>query len=89
MEAKASETTTYNEMRPFLEEIKGYHWADLSVRGRDKNMPERPKKKDDHAMDMLRYAINWLEDSEQPKPEREIPLWMLNRQKTRNSWMGV
>lgn len=77
------------EMRPFLEEIKGYHWADLSVRGRDKNMPERPKKKDDHAMDMLRYAINWLEDSEQPKPEREVPLWMLNRQKTRNSWMGV
>jgi hypothetical protein len=44
-----------------LGELPNYVWDDqssaLSMR---RNLPERPRKKDDHAMDTMRYGVNFL-----------------------------
>jgi PBSX family phage terminase large subunit len=61
-------------------ELPDYRWRDLSpVTERDRDQPEEPRKKDDHACDALRYGI-----MSRPRPgmtaeertahqEREIP----------------
>ncbi|MFQ6606890.1 MAG: phage terminase large subunit [Fidelibacterota bacterium] len=76
------------ETIPFREEIGEYHWEDISVRGYDKNRPERPRKRNDHCMDMVRYLINYIEDAEKPKP-RDYPLWLHKRKVNPKAWMGV
>jgi len=71
---------------PFREEIKNYRLADISVQ--DKNMPEKPVKKDDHKMDEARYMINWIEDS--VKPDKIEDGWdFLFNKHTRHSYLGV
>lgn len=42
-----------------LDEIGKYKWKELKA-GDQKNEPEQPVKKDDHAMDALRYLINHI-----------------------------
>jgi PBSX family phage terminase large subunit len=41
------------------EEIASYRWKQLKI-GEEKNEYEEPVKKDDHAMDVLRYMINHI-----------------------------
>ena len=50
-------------------------------------MPEKPKKKNDHGMDMTRYTINHIEDSEKPPEERPVPEWLKARSAA--GFMGV
>jgi len=76
------------ETIPFRDEIGEYHWDDIFVRGYNKNRSERPRKKDDHCMDMTKYLINYIEDAEKPKP-KDYPLWLKKRRVNQKSWMGV
>ena len=54
-----------------LNEIGGYKWQALKV-GTQRNEPEQPIKKDDHACDALRYLVN--EIYAPPKPKKVKPL---------------
>lgn len=48
-------------------EISDYRWKDLSAsQERDRDQPEEPRKKDDHACDALRYGL-----MSQPRPAQE------------------
>jgi len=48
-------------------EIPDYRWRDLSPsQERDKDQPEEPRKKDDHACDALRYMV-----MSKPRPTRD------------------
>ena len=64
------------EMAPMKEELKNYVWDDLQAEG-VKNAPEKPKKINDHCVDMLRYEINEIEDSVKPEDYKE-PNWLKN-----------
>jgi hypothetical protein len=77
------------ENRPFVDEIGAYTWADLSVRSYNKNLPEKPNKKDDHMMDMTRYMINWLEDSKKPVKKKKEDYFGVFRRRPKTSYMGV
>jgi len=72
------------ELDPFLEEILDYTWESYKLEG-SKNAPEKPKKKNDHAMDALRYFINFIEETQPPRPTYIAPQW-LEKQKQINSW---
>ena len=49
-----------------IAEIPDYRWQDLSPTAeRDKDQPEAPRKKDDHAVDAFRYGI-----MARPRPKR-------------------
>lgn len=77
------------ELQEFRDEIKEYCWENISVRGYAKNRPERPRKKNDHWMDMVRYLINHIEDSEEPVSSTH-PLWQQQRESVHpKAWMGV
>ncbi|HEC61192.1 MAG TPA: hypothetical protein ENI27_02935 [bacterium] len=65
---------------PFVEEIKNYTWDDMH--------PEKPEKKNDHAMDMWRYVINAIEDSEEPLISK-TPWWYEDDLQISTSWMSV
>lgn len=50
------------------EEIPDYRWRDLSpTQEKDRDQPEEPRKKDDHACDAFRYGI-----MSRPRPRREV-----------------
>ena len=55
-------------------EVINYQWEQPSASRIDLNAPEKPLKKDDHAMDSLRYNI-WFAYERQskppPKPDRQ------------------
>jgi len=71
---------------PFIEEINNYRWDDVG-KGL-KNAREEPRKKDDHAMDCLRYAINHFEESGLRIPRNIPPSWLKDKI-TKNSWKVV
>ena len=71
---------------PFVDEITNYRWDNIGEG--IKNNREEPKKKDDHAMDCLRYAINHFEESGIRITKGMIPQWLKGKQ-TRNSWKVV
>jgi hypothetical protein len=52
-----------DENTPFIEEIQDYTWQGYNLEG-SKNAPEAPKKKDDHAMDALRYFVNFATEAD-------------------------
>jgi len=45
-----------------IREMMTYKWKDIKI-GEMKDQPEKPLKKDDHAVDALRYMINFLYDT--------------------------
>ena len=45
--------------RNLISELQTYRWKDLKP-GASIDEPERPQKKDDHAVDALRYGVNYL-----------------------------
>lgn len=78
------------ETRPFVDEIGNYQWEDLSVRSYSTKRQEKPKKRDDDCMDMMRYMINWLKDSVKPEKKKKDPYpYLFQKQGRRSSYMGV
>jgi|TARA_Y100000310_G_scaffold302350_1_gene339584 phage terminase large subunit len=73
---------------PFLDEIGEYHWEDISVRGYNKNRPEKPRKKNDHSMDMMKYLINYIEDADKPVIKENLK-WLRKQQSSEKAWMGI
>ena len=73
-------------MDPFIEEITDYRWEDYG--GDKKNASEKPMKKNDHAMDALRYMINHIETSVKPQPKRIPPEW-LQKKISKHNWKTV
>ena len=79
--------TLYGKKR--LEEIVDYKWKELKHGFETKNLPEEPIKKNDHAMDCLRYLVHYVEDSDSPvEKSDDYGLWGLLKPK-RNSWMSA
>lgn len=74
-------------MIPFVDEIQNYRWEDYKEG--IKNAPEKPLKKDDHAMDALRYFINYMEISKPISPKPHIPQWLLKKQQQTSNWKTV
>lgn len=68
------------ENESFVEEIKNYTWDDMH--------PEKPEKKNDHAMDEFRYMVNTIEDSEEPIKSVD-PWWYQDESEIGQSWMSV
>lgn len=56
-------------MRPLVNEMLEYHWKELRYGRDDKELPEEPIKRKDHAMDCLRYLVHEVMDSPRPKAE--------------------
>jgi hypothetical protein len=76
-------------MKPLLEEIVDYKWKELKHGFENKNLPEEPVKKNDHAMDCLRYLVHYVEDSFSPhEPSDDYGLWGFSQNK-RTSWMSA
>jgi len=76
-------------MKPLLEEIVDYKWKELKHGFENKNLPEEPVKKNDHAMDCLRYLVHYVEDSFSPhEPSDDYGLWGFSQNK-RTSWMST
>ena len=75
------------ETEPFRDEIKNYSWDEMVIQG-GKNAPEKPRKLNDHAMDMLRYAINYIEDSEKPIKSTD-PRWLTQQTTGKETYMSV
>jgi PBSX family phage terminase large subunit len=71
---------------PFIEEITDYRWNDIGS-GLSNNK-EEPRKKNDHAMDSLRYAINHFEESGHRMPNTIQPEW-LKETADKGSWKLV
>ena len=51
-------------------EIVNYQWEQPSPSRVDLNQPEKPLKKDDHAMDALRYMVAYAYDQGRPIPKK-------------------
>lgn len=72
-----------------LKEIANYRWKTLNKSVR-RNYPEEPIKKDDHAMDCLRYFANYI-DTPEVKEKVIIPKWAekLKKKYKEYSFMGI
>ena len=76
-------------MQPLVEEIVDYKWKELKHGFESRNLPEEPVKKNDHAMDCLRYLVHYVEDSFSPnEPSDDYGLWGFSQNK-RTSWMSA
>ena len=53
-----------------LREVVNYQWEQPSASRISLNQPEKPLKKDDHAMDDLRYMISYAYDQGRPEPSK-------------------
>jgi hypothetical protein len=73
-------------MDPFIDEITDYRWEDYG--GVKKNASEKPMKKNDHAMDALRYMINHIETAAPPVKKRIPPQWLRNRM-SKDNWKTI
>ena len=51
-------------------EIINYQWEQPSASKIDMNQPEKPLKKDDHAMDSMRYMVAYAYDRAPISPKR-------------------
>ncbi len=51
----------FSTMKESIEEIEKYKWKKISTTSED-DAPEAPRKKDDHAMDCIRYALMDMPD---------------------------
>jgi len=51
-------------------ELVNYQWEQPSASRMDLNQPEKPLKKDDHAVDSLRYLVNEVVASQKKKDTR-------------------
>ena len=55
-------------------EFGEYKWKELKLGQMiTKNNPERPQKKNDHAMDCVRYGVMEKVETEEPEPEVKDP----------------
>lgn len=74
-------------MSPLIDEIEKYKWKELKYNRENKASPEEPVKKDDHALDCIRYLIHEIFES---KPESKDEGWYpLFEEKSKYSWMSV
>lgn len=73
-----------------LKEISNYRWKSFNKTFR-RNYPEEPLKKDDHAMDCLRYFANYINAPEK-KEQVILPKWaekLRRKYRTETSFMGI
>lgn len=56
--------------RALRREIINYQWEQPTASRVDLNQPERPLKKDDHAMDAIKYMIGWAFSPERPERDK-------------------
>ena len=70
-----------------LDEIMDYKWKELKHGHSQKSAPEEPVKKNDHAMDCVRYLVHAVEGSNKPKRRDRYRKPSFFRSKT--SWMGI
>ena len=72
-----------------LREIGDYRFKQLKP-GRETNTPEEPVKRDDHAMDCVRYLANYISNPIKPvienKGERELIVEMYENEFTESSF---
>ena len=77
-------------MKPLIEEIVDYKWKELKHGFESRNLPEEPVKKNDHAMDCLRYLVHYVEDSDSPTEQSDdYGLWGMFGKSKKNSWMSA
>jgi len=77
-------------MKPLVEEIVDYKWKELKHGFESRNLPEEPVKKNDHAMDCLRYLVHYVEDSDSPTEQSDdYGLWGMFGKSKKNSWMSA
>ncbi len=63
-----------------IREAKEYRWAPQTASASEKsNAPEEPVKKDDHAVDALRYGANYMRMGGLPAPQITTPDQFLER----------
>jgi PBSX family phage terminase large subunit len=74
------------QVEPFVEEMQNYRWDDKE--GVKTALTEKPIKKHDHACDVLRYFINYMDESVEPLPINRSPQWLKGKQST-NSWKVI
>lgn len=75
------------ELEPFIEEMQNYRWDDKQ--GVKTGVSEKPIKKDDHACDVLRYFVNYIEESAEPERINGTPKWLKNAKTAKNGWKVV
>ena len=77
-------------MKHLVEEIVDYKWRELKHGFENRNLPEEPVKKNDHAMDCLRYLVHYVEDSDSPTEQSDdYGLWGMFGKSKKNSWMSA
>ena len=69
---KTGKMKVFSHCRNAITEFEHYMWEDTR-RSRRKDMKERPKKVDDHAMDALRYAVMMTYNTRGKPEERKFP----------------
>jgi PBSX family phage terminase large subunit len=79
----------FSNCRNLRTELQTYRGKDLKI-GAATDSPERPVKKGDHAVDALRYMVNYLYGMPSRKPaEVGWRKWMKARQQTEDHWMAA
>jgi phage terminase large subunit len=77
-------------MKPLVDEIVEYRWKELKHGFETRSLPEEPIKKNDHAMDTLRYLVHYIEDSDKPSNNLKSDGWLsLFNKPKKNSWMSA
>ena len=80
----------FNSCRNLITELQTYKWKDLKP-GAVIDAPERPLKKADHAVDALRYGINYLYETPNLRKSERTTDWRTNLFKgadSLNHWMA-
>lgn len=82
----------FPQCRNLRMEFQTYRWKDLKI-GEQRNKQEKPRKKDDHALDALRYLCAYAYDTPtlQPAKKKEFNYKDLlgNMVKPEEHWMAV
>ena len=81
----------FNGCRHLITELQTYRWKDLKP-GAVIDAPERPLKKEDHAVDALRYGINYLYETPNLNKSKGTIDWRTDLfrspGKSRHHWMA-
>lgn len=74
--------------RNLIRELQTYKWKDLKIGDSSHDQPEKPVKRNDHAVDALRYMVNYLYDTPAlSEKKRDYRDWAYEPET--NDWMAA
>ena len=85
---KNNKLKVHRSCKALRREVVNYQWEQPSASRTDMNQPEKPLKKDDHAMDSARYMIGYAFSPDRPARHKNFTERVIDKITDRTQFLG-